>query len=261
MISHRFRKRGGPAALVLAIAAIFPLEGFADSLDTVPSWDGNTDIQYFGSTAEHPAVTPTFGETFVASAANPVLNDYTFYVGSSDGNIYNDNGNLTPDVTGDQFTVKGEVFDWSGNLLGGDGPQGTDGPALYTSPDFTITSDSTFEAVTVNISGGLRLNAGDSYVIDLTDITGPSDNDFGIFGDTQFSHVANDGGGGFNFSNVGEVGTWDDFSDFGDLAFTADFSAATSSVPDGSATAVILGMGMAGLLGCARLLASRRPVE
>jgi hypothetical protein len=247
MISRRFQTRGGAAALALAIAPLFPIAATAQVLDTLPSWDGNTDIQYFGSTAEHPAVTPTFGETFVASAAHPILEDYTFYVGSSDGNQYNDNGNLIPDVTGDKFTVKGEVFDWSGNLLGGNGPQGTVGAALYTSPDFTVTSNDTFQAVTVTVSGGLRLDAGDSYVIDLTDITGPSDNDFGIFGDTQFSHVSDDGGGGFNFSNVGESGTWDDFSDFGDLAFRADFGAATSTVPDDSATAVLLSLGMVGL--------------
>ncbi len=262
MISHRFRKRGGAAAFFLAIASLFPIAAFAQALDTLPSWDGNTDIQYFGSSSEHPAVTPTFGETFIASAAHPILDDYTFYVGISDGNQYNDNGNLIPDVTGDKFTVKGEVFDWSGDLLGGNGPQGTVGAALFTSPDFTVTSNNSFQAVTVTISGGLRLQGGDSYVIDLTDIEGPADNDFGIFGDTQFSHVVGDGGGGFNFSNFGESGTWDDFSDFGDLAFTADFSPATSSLPDTSATAAMLGLGMAGLFVCARrLLPSRRPVE
>jgi hypothetical protein len=262
MIFPRFPRRVGAAALVLAVAHLFPKAASAQALDTVPSWDGNTDIQYFGSSAEHPSVTPTFGETFVASASHPVLDDYTFYVGSSDGNQYNDNGNLIPDVAGDKFTVKGEVFDWSGSLLGGNGPQGTIGAALYTGADFTVTSDMAFEAVTVTIPGGLSLHAGDSYVIDLTDITGPADNDFGIFGDTQFSHVSDDGGGGFNFSNFGESGTWDDFSDFGDLAFRADFSPSASSVPDGSATALMLGLGITGLIACAaRLLPSRAPVE
>ncbi len=45
------------------------------------------------------------------------------------------------------------------------------------------------------------------------------------WGDILYQHVANDGGGGFNFHN-GPVlgGNWDDFADFGDLAFTANFN-------------------------------------
>jgi hypothetical protein len=262
MISLSSRKHGGAAAFALAIASFFPsTAAFGQSLDTVTSWDGSTAIQYFGSSAQHPALTPTFGETFVATPANSVLEDYTFYIGSSDGTEYDDNGNFIPDVVGDNFKVKGEVFDWSGNLLGGNGPQGTVGSALFTSPSFTVTSDGGFKAVTVTIAGGLILTAGDSYVIDLTDISGPSDSDFGIFGDTEFSHVSNDGGGGFNFSNFGESGNWDDFDDFGDLAFRADFSAATSTVPDGQGTAVLLCLGLAGIFACARLLATRLPVE
>jgi hypothetical protein len=49
------------------------------------------------------------------------------------------------------------------------------------------------------------------------------------FGDTQYAHVPGDGGGGFVFYNNGNnfgllnTTTWDNFADFGDLAFKAQF--------------------------------------
>ncbi len=66
------------------------------------------------------------------------------------------------------------------------------------------------------------------------------------FGDLLFQHVAGDGGGGFNFYNnenlYGNIGTtpWDDFADFGDLAWTAHFASGltydTTYAWDGSST-------------------------
>jgi hypothetical protein len=61
------------------------------------------------------------------------------------------------------------------------------------------------------------------------------------WGDILFQHVANSGGGGFNFNNGPIIpGTWDDFADFGDLAFQAQFNNGNSfnTVPswNGSST-------------------------
>jgi hypothetical protein len=226
----------------MAVVCLSPSARAGQSYDTTPGWDGASSIGAFGPASADD--TPTYGETFVAPAGNTYLNSYTFYVGSSDGATGADG--YLPDAVGDQYSVIGEVFNWTGGLQAGNPSQGTTGPALYTSPSFTVTSDGAFDAVTVTIPGGLSLVAGDSYVVDLTDLTGPSSN-FGVFGDTEFGHVANDGGGGFNYSNIGEVGTWDDGYDFGDLAFTANFSSGSSAVPDASSTAALVGVALAGL--------------
>lgn len=214
------------------------------TFDTTPSWDGQTDIAGFGPYSAFD--TPTYGQTFIAPVGNTYLNDFTFYVASTDFAL--GNFGYLPDAVGDVFKVQGQVFNWSGSLIGGSPTQGTVGAALYTSPTFTITSDGSFEAVTVSIPGGLGLIAGNSYVIDLTDITGPS-SDLGVFGAaTGYQHVANDGGGGFAYSNnPSPIGTWDDGGDFGDLAFKADFSSTGSRVPDAASTAVLLALGLAAL--------------
>jgi uncharacterized protein (TIGR03382 family) len=234
-----------------ALACLFSIPAARAQLsyNTILTWDHISNSGYFGQATDDNA--PTFGETFVAPALDTVLNDFTFYVGSTDGATdQTDNRNFLPDATTDSYTVQGEVFAWTGDLIAGDPTQGTTGAALFTSPTFTITPNGAFEEVTVSIPlGGLTLTAGDDYVIDLTDITASNPSDWGIFGVIPFSRAPNDGGGGFNFANVvGQDGTWDDFQDNGDLAFQADFTApVSSSVPDAANTAIVFGLGLAGL--------------
>jgi hypothetical protein len=249
-------------AVAGAFACLFSTEArlAGQNFDTTPAWDGVSNIGFFGSASAQPAAnTPTFGETFVAPSGSTVLNSFTFYVGSTDGATITDPtnpefGSFLPDGVGDQYTVQGEVFNWTGSLLTGNPDQGTTGPALFTSPTLTITSDGAFDAVTVNIAGGLALTAGDDYVIDLTDLTQPNNADWGIFGTLpSFAHDAPaDGGGGFNFSNVGQNGVWDDNTggDLGELAFKASFSnpvVTPPGVPDSGSTAILFGLGLAGL--------------
>jgi hypothetical protein len=120
------------------------------------------------------------------------------------------------------------------------------GPALFSS-SISFTLNGSYVNETVN-TGGVQLTAGSSYVIDLTDVTSPSNGDFGIWALDEYSNWANDGGGDFAFSDNGSVGTWDDSADFGDLAFKADFSASASNgVPDVAGTAILFALGLASL--------------
>ncbi len=108
-----------------------------------------------------------------------------------------------------------------------------------------------FQQVTIN-TGGILLTPNVNYVALLT-TTDPGSiaantSSFGFwsFGDLLFQHVSGDGGGGFNFSDSATSVTtpWDDGSDLGDLAWTANLAA----VPEPSSL-TLLGLGAAVLLG------------
>ncbi len=217
---------GLAGALALSVAA-----HAQTTYDTTGSWDGSSSIAAFGNPN-----TATYGQTFVAPGGN--LTDFTFYV--------NPEGNT--------LSMEADVFAWSGSLIGGNGPQGAVGPALYTSgPGAFVISGSGFQAVKVN-TGGTPLTAGSNYVALLT-VSEPSDyaatTGGSAWGDLLFNHVAGDGGGGFNFDNNGNNhaalnnGNWDDFADFGDLAWTAHFSG-VSATPEPGAYATIASLGLTG---------------
>ncbi len=234
-----FRRRLGMGGLATAAAGfgaaltlLAPSSG-ATTFDTTPSWDGSAFISSWG-----PGGTQTYGETFIAPS-DSTLQSFTFYLRSDSGTT----------------TFQADVYAWSGNLKGGNSPQGATGPALFTSPNMSLTANGSFQTVTVN-TGGVSLTPGHAYVALLT-TSDPASilANTGSFqswewGDTQLTHVANDGGGGFNFYNnatSSELNTtsWDDFSDFGDLAWKAVFGPSVA-VPEPTALSIIL-VGLAGL--------------
>ena len=206
--------------------------------DTTYAWDGSSVVSTWGSTQS--GATPTYGQTFVAPAfPNIALENFTFYLNGFGG------GGTT------YFTA--DVYAWSGSLIAGNPVQGAMGSALYTSPLMSITDNlsGNFQQVTVN-TGGVLLTPNVNYVALLT-TTDPgsmaanaNSNGSWAFGALLFQHVQGDGGGGFNFSDstTSVTAPWDDSSDSGDLAWTADLAA----VPEPSSL-VLLGLGAAGLPG------------
>lgn len=146
--------------------------------------------------------------------ANVTLDSFTFYVdGDADINFV------------------AEVYAWSGSLTGASAPQGATGPALYTSAVMKYTDTDgagVFTPIMIN-TGGVNLAPG-NYVALLTS-SGYQEVGSGstVWGNVS-SHVANSGGGGFNFYNnrnnhaLINNGSWDDFADFGDLAWRAVFN-------------------------------------
>jgi len=211
----------GVALSGFAVLALASAGQAQTTFDTTYAWNGRNGIVPFGV-----PTTATYGQTFVAPGGN--LNDFTFYV-SPDGNT---------------LSIQADVYAWSGSLFGGNGPQGAVGPALYTSPVSTVINGFEFQAVTTP-TGGVPLTAGTDYVALLT-VSDTADfhasTGAGTWGQILFTHVAGDGGGGFNFYNnsIGSPvnnGDWDDFVDFGDSAWTAHFG--PSAVPEPGAYALL----------------------
>ena len=220
-ILRMVRITGKTAAAACLAVTLYGAGAHAQSINTVPYWDGVANVGTFGGGA-----TSTYGETFTAPGGN--LNDFTFYV--------NANGGFE--------TVEAQLYQWSGSLFGGGGGQAI-GPALFTSNPFTIENNS-MTAETVN-TGGVALSAGVNYVAlftvtDLVNYAGAAT--WGL----ESSHPGVNGDGGFVFyNNAGNISllntsVWDNFGDFGSLAWNADFS----PVPE-PASLTLMGAGIAAM--------------
>jgi hypothetical protein len=215
-------------AAALATAALTASAQAAITIDTLGAWDGSSGISYFGSTG-------VYGETFTAPASS--INSFTFEV--------NDQG---VEMDG----IYAQVYAWSGSLLGGNGPQGATGPALFSSGPFVISAVSGYQAVTID-TGVTALTPGQNYVILL------ADTDPGVakaFVGALFTASGQPDDGGFNYFNndytLASINsqTWDDVSNFGSLAFSATFG----STPEPASWALML----TGLAGLGAALRSRR---
>jgi len=214
-------------ASAFAFAAIaIPAAAMADTTyDTTYAWGGGA-ISAWGGGA-----TSTYGETFYAPADNEVLKDVTFYVSGAQGSSVN---------------YYAQVYAWSGSLFGGSGNGMAIGAPVYSTALTNYTASGGWDAITFNPNAAVT--PGMAYVALLTVPYVDGSTAFS-FGANLYTHNAGDGGGGFNFyNNNGDItalntSVWDNFADFGDLAYTAHFQ----SVPEPAQYAV-LGLGVLGLL-------------
>jgi hypothetical protein len=193
----------------------------ATTIDTTSSWDGSTGIAAWGAQA-----TQTYGETFTAPSSE--LDSFTFYV--------NDQGSPTSYVA--------EVYAWNGTLTGGSPAQGASGTPLYTSAEMTTSGDAAFDAITIN-TGGVILTPGQNYVIDLSAVGSAGAGSWGI--DGYYSHPGVTYDGGFAFNNgPSSSPVWDNFEDFGSLAYKASFSSVAAVPETATWLMMILGFGAIG---------------
>lgn len=238
-----------PCAILLGVAVlcggVAPGISAGTVLTTLPDWDGFNYAQSWGVDGSS-----TYGQTFYAPSDN-VLTSFTFQI-AGDGPT--------------SLQYQAFVYAWDGPLRGYGGQ--AVGSALFQSGPSTFTADGTssfpdyqFQAVTVN-TGLTSLVAGQAYVIFLT-ISDPADYDQSsgntVWGLNFSAHGANGGGGGFVFANnmndpsLLTSSPWDTFSDIGDLAFEATFTA----VPE-PATAALAGVGLACVVAAATRRRGRR---
>jgi hypothetical protein len=191
--------------------------------DTTPSWNGVQGVGLLTVGGNN-----TFGQTFVSPTGTYKLNDFTFHVDP---------------FAGSKLQFQTAIFAWSGSLTG-TGGQAT-GPALYTSAPISLLANG-FNYQTVTVAPGLTLASGQDYIALLT-LSGPDPTDSTNTNAVSFmgavtGHPAGDGGGGIKVDQGSYAALnsspWTTASDFGDLAWTAHFSAVP--VPEPSSFSLML---------------------
>jgi hypothetical protein len=196
-----------------------------------PAWNGSTSIAPWGTVSS--GATPTYGETFIDPAGNPLLQSMTF-------EIQNTSGSSIP--------FQAYVYQWTGTAL--------TGPAVFASAPTSVASAVGFQAITV-ATGGTALTPGNQYIAFFSTIGdgGPATGavSWGFMqnppGDNAYT------GGTFAFNNNTTFpplftpnATWN--TTFGnDLAFSLSFS----TVPEPSSTVLTaLGSAVVGMTSLVR---------
>jgi len=209
-------------AVDLAFQARFTVPT-AQTVDTVPAWDGSS-IASFGVPD-----TATYGQTFTVAAGAGSLTSFAFLIGNCSARV----------------TFRGKVYAW-------DGTKAT-GSSRFDGAATSLPSGSAFQLVTFT-TGGITLPAG-TYVLFAStsqDQTGaPSSGcQWGSVADSTYT------GGSFVFQDTGtntSLWTSSAWSTMAmDLAFQANFGGppapTSTTVPDASPIALLLTVvGLAGL--------------
>lgn len=220
---------------IIAAIGTLALSGVAQAtiIDTAAGWNGRSNITAFGESNS-----ATYGQTFRVNGSDTQLDSWTFHI----------NDRVNPDVVDFAFYV----MDWNAAATRGIGP------VLYRSGDVSTTNNrgaDGFEAFTFN-TGGLDLISGNDYVAFIS-ASGLFDGSIGTsaVGSRRDENAYLDGG--FFWQNNGNntstwnTQRWSSANNFGDLAFTAKFSAGGPVSVSEPASLALCGLGL-GLVGFAR---------
>jgi len=230
----------GTAATVAAQADVVNYNNTVDSPAFIQPWGTGVGSTY------------TYGETFVAPGTGPFtsLNDFTFYL-------------MAVSDPGTTTYFQADVYAWTGDLVGVNAGHATGSPLF--SQNSSITGDGTLQAVTINTGGSAVLNTGDDYVAFFT-VSDPTSLAANGANHTAFQyalgagglhgHSPADGGGAFEFYNNATLdqltsSVWENFSDFGSLAWNADFDYTPTPTPE-PGTLALVGLGLAGMVAARR---------
>ena len=224
------------AAAVSVEAQVVNYNNTVASPDTITSWG--------------PGGTYTYGETFVAPGTGPLtaLNDWTFYLTGTAGKT---------------TYFQANIYAWSGGMIGTTVGQAVGAPIFSENTSFTASGAD--QAVTINTGGAAVLNTGSDYIAFFT-VSDPASllanagsgatysYDLGVGG--VGGHSPEDGGGSFQFYNNHTLDeltstTWQTFSDFGSLAWNANFNYSPEPAPE-PGTLALAGLGIAGLVAARR---------
>ncbi len=194
---------------LLANALLWTVNAGTTNLFTTNSWNGTNMVSPFGEPG-----TATYGQTFVAPSATPILTSFKLYFTNLIGTV----------------TFRFYVMAWSGT--------NATGPILFQSPVTTLAATSGFQPITFNTSQ-LSLTPGRSYVAFVSTSTvqdgGTKTSGLGItatdvYPGGYFVYFAN----GTDFSQL-TTSAWSAFTGL-DLAFVATFSGGVSPIPPGIVT-------------------------
>lgn len=213
-------------------------------IDTVPSWNGASQIASFGNPN-----TATYGQLVTVPQGATVLTKFSFFMRIPAtlvfrGFVYKWNGTQAANPSNLSSTIN-----TSSQPASTKGPL-ANGGALFESSPRSTTQGANFEEVVFNIPGsGIQLNEGQQYVLFAS-----VSKDFGPVGTGQWGAINSNvySGGNFVYQNNGSNTTqwttvpWSAFPG-SDLAFRATFNDPSSvEVPEAD-TLLLFGGGIGGL--------------
>ena len=206
--------------VLLAIAAVCLVgsQARAQVISTVPTWIAGGSSSTVAPWGSSNSDTPTYGQSFTATASNSVLQSGLFEIRVSSGN---------------PIPYSAYVYAWSGTA--------TTGSALATVTGLTA-SGSSFAPYTANF-GGVSLTPGNQYVVLYSTIGLSASTGVGVWGgnlpDTTYT------GGTFVYNPVATTlaglsnpSGWNPAGNLGDSAFTFTFGG-SAAVPEPSIWALM----------------------